>query len=307
LGDELVDPLAGINLAPLLDAFLGHELLMHGADYDLRLLRKHHKFTPTAIFDTMLAARLLGIRQFSLGHLVEKYVNVKLEKGSQKANWAMRPLTEKMIRYARDDTRFLKPLADTLKGELEIKGRLSWHKECCAKLIADCALDRPPDMDSIWRIKGSNVLSRPGLAVLRELWGWREEEAIHSNRPPFFVLSHDSLVSLAAAAATQRSIDTLIPRQLSERRRNGVMKAVARGLGISPDDHPRFLTKTSRRASDAEKKRFSELQTRRDRRAEELKLDPTVIASRGTLSDLAYDWERNAPNLMDWQKTLLAE
>src|SRR4051812_35099094 len=126
-GDNLIDPLAGTNIDPVLDALSGHELIMHGADYDLRLLRKHHEFVPKAIFDTMLAARLLGLRQFSLSHLVENYVGLKLEKGAQKANWDMRPLTEKMERYARNDTRHLKPLADRLKDELQAKGRLAWH------------------------------------------------------------------------------------------------------------------------------------------------------------------------------------
>ena len=97
-GDFLIDPLARVNLDPFLEALSGHELIMHGADYDLRLLRKHHEFVPAAIFNTMLAARLLGFRQFSLSHLVEKGLGVKLEKGAQKANWAMRPLTERMER-----------------------------------------------------------------------------------------------------------------------------------------------------------------------------------------------------------------
>ena len=93
-GDRLIDPLAGFKLDSLLDALDAHELIMHGADYDLRLLRKHHEFVPCAIFDTMLAARLLGQRQFGLQSLVETYLGVKLEKGSQKANWARRPITE---------------------------------------------------------------------------------------------------------------------------------------------------------------------------------------------------------------------
>src|SRR5712691_6635513 len=126
-GDNLIDPLAGVNIDPVLDALSGHELIMHGADYDLRLLRKHHEFVPKAIFDTMLAARLLGLRQFSLCHLVETYLGVKLEKGAQKANWALRPLTERMARYARDDTHYLKPLADKMKPELEAKNRMAWH------------------------------------------------------------------------------------------------------------------------------------------------------------------------------------
>jgi len=120
-GDELVDPLACLQLDPLLDALNAHQLIMHGADYDLRLLRKHHEFVPSTIFDTMLAARLLGERQFGLSSLVEKFLGVKLEKGSQKANWARRPLTERMEIYARNDTHHLKPLVDKLRVELETK------------------------------------------------------------------------------------------------------------------------------------------------------------------------------------------
>src|SRR6267154_4652287 len=168
-GDVLIDPLADIDLDPFLDALAGHELIMHGADYDLRLLRKHHEFVPKAIFDTMLAARLLGLRQFSLSHLVEKYLGVKLEKGAQKANWALRPLTERMERYARNDTHYLKPLADKLKPELEARGRLAWHQETCSRLITDCCQPKEPALDSVWRMKGSHALGRPGLAVLREL------------------------------------------------------------------------------------------------------------------------------------------
>ena len=189
----------------------GHELIMHGADYDLRLLRKHHEFVPGAIFDTMLAARLLGLRQFGLSHLVEKYLGVKLEKGPQKANWALRPLTERMEHYARNDTHYLKPLADRLKSELEASGRLGWQQESCARLIQDSTKQRPPDMDSVWRIKGSHLLERPALAVLRELWQWRETEAVGANKPPFFVMSHQALVDIAAAAvagAADRAVST---------------------------------------------------------------------------------------------------
>ncbi len=89
--DKLIDPLAPINLAPLLEAFTAHELIMHGADYDLRLLRKHHAFVPRLIFDTMLASRLLGDLQFGLTNLAERYLGVTLDKGSQKADWARRP------------------------------------------------------------------------------------------------------------------------------------------------------------------------------------------------------------------------
>jgi ribonuclease D len=304
-GDRLIDPLSEMLLEPVLDALSGHELIMHGADYDLRLLRKHHEFVPSAIFDTMLAARLLGLRQFSLSHLVETYLGVKLEKGPQKANWAVRPLTERMERYARNDTHYLKPLADRLKSELEAKGRIEWHRESCARLITDSAQPRALDMDCVWRLRGSHLLSRPGLAVLRELWKWRETEAVASNKPPFFILTHDLLVEIAGAAATSRPVDPLLPRHLSERRRCGLAKAIAHGLGISPELHPGILRSVGRKPSEAQRKRFMELQKHRDIRAAELGIDPTLIASRATLSELAHNWEAHSPDLMNWQRQLL--
>ena len=304
-GDRLIDPLAGLNLDPLLDALSGHELIMHGADYDLRLLRKHHEFVPSAIFDTMLAARLLGLHQFGLSHLVEKYLGVKLEKGPQKANWAMRPLTERMERYARNDTLYLKPIADRLKSELEAKGRLAWQQESCARLILDSTRQHLPDLDAIWRVKGSHLLGPPALAVLRELWQWREKEALAANKPPFFVLSHDALVNIAGAAIAAQPTDPFLPRHISDRRRGGVMHAITRGLQLPPDGHPTILQRVTRRPSDGEKRRFLELQKQRDAHATVLAIDPTLIASRGMLSDLAHDWDKHSPELMNWQRELL--
>src|SRR2546421_7118591 len=116
---------------------------------------------------------------------------------------------------------------------------MSWHQEACSRLIADSTRERAADPDSVWRLKGSHVLGRPALVILRELWQWREGEAVTANKPPFFVMSHQALVDIAAAAATGRPVDPLLPRQLSERRRAGLTKAIARGLGVSPEDHPK--------------------------------------------------------------------
>jgi ribonuclease D len=304
-GDRLVDPLAGFDLGPLLAALSGHELIMHGADYDLRLLLKHHRFVPSAVFDTMLASRLLGDREFGLSHLVEKHLGVKLEKGPQKANWAMRPLTERMEKYARNDTHHLKPLEDKLKPDLEVKGRLAWHQESCARLIEDSTREHAVDRNLVWRVKGSHLLGCPALAVLRELWLWREAEAVAANRPPYFVMSHEALVEIAAAAALQKPIQPILPRHLSERRRAGLAAAVARGLGVAPEQQPRLPERLNRRSSDAERQRYYELEKRRDARAAELGIDATLIASRATLSDLARDWDKHAVELMNWQRELL--
>lgn len=302
--DQLLDPLAGINLAPAFETFSQHELILHGADYDLRLLRKDCGFVPTTIFDTMLASRLLGCRQFGLVHLVSQYLGVTLEKGPQKANWARRPLTERMEAYARNDTRYLKPLADILSAELKSKGRLGWHQQCCAQLIADCAVLRSPDPDSVWRVKGSHHLSPRAMAVVREIWRWREEEATTANKPPFFILPPEAMVKLAADAVAGRDLEALFPHYLTPRRRKGVAKAVATGL--AEKQLPQPLRSRGRRLNEAEKRRLLDFERRRNRRAEELGIDATLIASRAALVALAGNWKEHEAELLPWQKELLA-
>lgn len=303
--DHLIDPLAKINLNPFLDALNAHELLMHGADYDLRLLEKHHEFIPSAIFDTMIAARLLGERQFGLSALVEKFLGVTLDKGSQKANWAQRPLTERMEKYARADTHYLKPLVDKLRIELAAKKRLEWHQESCARLIEHCTKPQVIDLDLMWRVKGSARLDRPGLAVLRELWRWREREAVRANRPPFFILNHEKLIDIAAVAAVERPIDNLVPPQMSPRRKTALMEAVKTGLAVPEEKQPEILRHHFQRPSEAEFKRYRDLEKLRDARANELGIDSALIASRPVLGDLARDWDNYAPSLMNWQRELL--
>jgi ribonuclease D len=304
--DILVDPLARLDLAPLLDIFHRDELILHGADYDLRLLNRTYRFTPRKVFDTMIAARLLGELRFSLGDLVQRFLGITLEKGSQKANWARRPLTERMEAYARNDTAHLKPLSEILRTQLRDAGRLSWHTEMCARLIADSAREDAPDPDLVWRLKGSRKLRRSGLSVLRELWHWRETEAINGNRPPFFVLAHDLLIELADAASHQRPIEPLIPRHISPRRRDGIERAIRHGLALPHEEQPHIEVSKAYHPNEREKRRFTELQAVRDQAATALKLDPSLIAPKALLFSVARDDSAPArAALMSWQRELL--
>jgi ribonuclease D len=304
-GDRLVDPLAGIDLAPFLDALAGRELIFHAADYDLRLLRKHHEFTPSVIFDTMLAARLLGEMQFGLSSLVEKFLGVTLDKGSQKADWARRPLTPKMEAYARNDTHYLKPLEEKLNATLQAKGRLAWHQESCARLIVDCTQPVVPDEDAVWRVKGSSFLECGSLAVLRELWHWREREALAANRPPFFVLAHEKMVEISIAVAAKKPVESLIPPRMHPRRRDNLLAAIRGAQAVPPEKFPQKIHHRSQRPTEAEFRRFREIEKRRDQRARELGIDPTLIAPKSVLGDLARNWDQHAPELMHWQRELL--
>ena len=304
---DLVDVLAGSSLDPLWNVLKGRELLMHGADYDLRLLKGGHDFVPTSIFDTMLAARLVGRPRFGLGDLVQDYLGISLEKSSQKANWARRPLTPKMTEYALNDARYLEPLVEKLRSELRAKGREGWHQQECAQLIVDNTRLTGPDPERVWRIKGSNKLQPHALAILRELWHWREKEAARLDRPPFFVLAHDRMIGLADAASNGQTLDHLLPRRISPRRREAILNAIKKGKSVPEDECPQRIKSAQRRnVSGQQKKRFGELINRRDQHAESLGIDPTLIANRATLMALANSVEENADNLLGWQREILA-
>ena len=303
--DELVDPLAGLDLAPLWAALNGRDLLLHGADYDLRLLQEHHAFRPHAVFDTMIAARLLGCPKFGLSDLVKEFLGVTLEKGPQKANWGLRPLSPRMATYAQNDTHYLHSIAELLAARLAEQGRLEWCRETCARLIEDCAIPAMADPDREWRVKGSFKLSRPELAVARELWHWRESEARRANKPPFFILSHDTLQAVAAGAVSGADLPALLPRHLSPRRNAGIMEAVRRGLAVPPADHPQFLRGVAYHPTRTEQQRFDKLKQHRDQRAVELGIDPTLIAPRLTLELLSRDGSTAVGDLMKWQRELM--
>ncbi|PYJ73320.1 MAG: hypothetical protein DME72_06200 [Verrucomicrobia bacterium] len=143
--DYVVDPLAGVDLVPLCAALERKEIVLHGADFDLRLLRRGLNFTAQRLFDTMIAARLLGIRGFSLAALVERYFDVQLGKGSQKANWARRPLPARMLEYAVNDTHYLLFLAERLESQLKQCDRIEWLRQSCHRAIEQAAVQRARD------------------------------------------------------------------------------------------------------------------------------------------------------------------
>jgi ribonuclease D len=245
---------------------------------------------------------LLGLRQFGLSHLVGHYLAVKLEKTSQKANWARRPLTERMERYARDDTRFLKPLADQLKLELQQKGRLAWHEEACARLIDESTRLRPADLDSVWRVKGSHALSRRALAVLRELWQWREAEAEAVDRPAFHILQNEELLRSAEAFIAGSVPDY---HHFSERRRRAFREAADKALRLPESEWPTWRRRFGTRPTDEMVRRTDQLRQRRDHAAHTLKMEPAFIAPRAALEAIATQRARAETLLVPWQRELL--
>jgi len=303
--ERLVDPLADLHLEPIWEAFDRHEIIFHAADYDLHLLYSGHRFQPASIFDTMWAARLLGEPKFGLNDVLSKYLGLTLEKGSQKANWGRRPLTEKMTDYALNDVRYLHSLVEHLRARLVELGRLDWHRQICRRIIDVAVRSEGADPDSVWRIKGHDKLSETGLAVLKELWLWRERDALRTGRPPFFILKHEALSEIADQAAVGGVKAIRLPPYLTPRRRQGVLEAVRTGLSMGPEQRPKHQRIVTRRMTRAELDHSDRLRDLRDKRAKELEMDPTIIAAKGTLMALARadsgEWDR----LLPWQREIL--
>src|SRR5215472_9018688 len=300
--DFIVDPLSNLDLPPLRRALESREIVLHGADYDLRMLRRGLNFSSTRIFDTVIAARLLGIREFSLGALVKRFFSVDLHKHSQKANWAVRPLPPRMTQYAVNDVHYLLPLAGRLEQELEFFQRIDWFRQSCERAIELATITRERSSDDIWRIPGSGALDPHSAAVLRALWHWREAEAEKSDRPPFHVLQNHELLKAAVDFASHRVPDY---KHFSARRRHTFREAAKIALQSPQSDWPVMRRRSGSRPNAATLRRAEKLRERRDKSADQLGLESSFVASRGALEAIAADPSRTATLLVPWQRELL--
>jgi len=300
--DVIVDPLAGFPLEPLYDELARHELIIQGLDYDLRLLRRAGMTQVGRVFDTMIAARLTGIMEFSLAALLESHFGVTLAKGSQKANWARRPLSPKMVEYARNDTHYLEELAVKLETRLAELGRLDWLRQSCEKAIESTKAVRERDIDNLWRINGSGLLRGRAAALLRALWMWRDAEAQLTDRPPFHILRGDQLIE--AAQRFDKGEPVEVPH-LTPRRNRTFFEAAEAAMALPESEWPKQIRTNKVRFTPAMEKRFDEFKKRRDEAAEKHHLDPSLIASRGVLENMVTDMEGTLEGLLPWQKMLL--
>jgi ribonuclease D len=300
--DFIVDPLADIDLEPLRRALEPKEIVLHGADYDLRMLRRGLNFVAHKIFDTTIAARLLGIREFSLAALVKRYFGLELPKGSQKANWAKRPLPVRMAEYAINDVHHLVPLAEKLEADLDRYERRDWLRQSCERAIEQATVARVRNEDELWRVRGSGALRGRAAAMLRALWQWREREAEMADRPPFHILQNEKLVN-AAVSFDSGSVPDY--KHFSHRRRQAFLEAARSALQAPESEWPVLRRRFGTRPTPAMMRRAEELRRRRDRSAEELGLEPSFIAPRSALEAIAANETRAPVLLVPWQRELL--
>ncbi len=281
------DPL-GQDLSAFFRELEQRALVLHGSDFDLRLLHARYGFAPRRVFDTMLAARFLNIPRFGLSDLYEKYFGIVLEKKHQRADWCRRPLPEELLEYARQDVARLEELADRLREELAALKRLPWHEEECELVLSRTirSLSRPPDPEA-WRVKGSGSLTRREQAFLRELAPARDRVARELDRALFRVFSAEDLVQLARLAAQEPSTALRrFPRALPGYLLREYGEAIRRAESLPESDYPAPPPKGHRLDPRLEK-RVRHLAEKKEQAARALNLDPGFLCSRGAVARVA--------------------
>lgn len=313
----ILDPLAELTLDPFLELIAKKPLIFHAGDYDLRMMRASFGFVPhKPVFDTMLAAQLLGCASIGLVEVARQYLDIALTKQGQKSDWSRRPLSPAQLDYASDDTRYLAQLADTMRGELEALGRLEWHEESCARMVAAATAESERDDDDRWRIKGSGLLDRRTLAFVRAVWEWRDEEAQRADRPPFKILGNIEIIELAqwsvAHPESELEEGPRLPRSCTGPRLAKLKGGLRRARQLPESEWPERRKRSGLPPVPPEEKALLDrLQKACAGIGEELGLTASLIASRATLAQIAHKRPKSheallesAP-LMRWQAGLI--
>ncbi|HJR16629.1 MAG TPA: HRDC domain-containing protein [Gemmatimonadales bacterium] len=311
LETAVVDPLAVTSLEPLSSALADPavEIVFHDADYDLRLLGLQYGFRATNLFDTRIAAQLLNEPGVGLAALLEKFLGVRLDKRFQRADWSARPLSAEMLEYAAADTHYLLALRDLLRERLREQGRLEWAEEEFA-LATTARRPSDPEEPGYLRLKGAKALPGRALAVLRELYDWRDQLARRTDKAAFRILNNEPLLSMAISPPTdlaQLKAIRGIGAEQAERRSREILAAVQRGLALPEAKLPRVERATRRPPDAAYEARLERLKAARNQLAAQYNLAPGILCPNGTLEAIArlnpttLEQLAQIPELRRWQ------
>ena len=287
----LVDPLAVRDLSPLAPAMADPATVkvLHGADYDVTTLKRDFGFRFASLFDTMIAARLLGRTEIGLAAVARDELGVALTKESQRDDWSRRPLTPRQEAYALADVAHLVPLHERLSAKLAAAGRLGWLAEECEAVALLDAASRRRDPDAYLEVKGARRLPPRALAAFRELHAWRERRAAETDTPAFKVLGNEALLRLAERrpqdAAALRGVPGILPRLRGHT--GPLLDAIRRAEALPEDALPRPARSPRPVVPDTVQRRVERLRAWRARKAAELKVDVSVVLPQRLIDRLA--------------------
>jgi ribonuclease D len=299
----LVDSLEVRDLSPLGPVLADPKVVkvLHGADYDVTTLKRDFGFAFASLFDTMIAARFLGMPGVGLAAVAETELGVTLSKANQKDDWSRRPLTPQQEAYALADVEHLVALRETLEAKLEEKNRLAWVREECDAVAALEPPVRKRSEDAFLSVKGARKLKPRQLAVLRELWNWREDRAEETDRPAFKILGNEAMRRLAEKRpkTTQdlRHVPGVLPRL---RRHADELVAAVRRANALPEDELPVIPRSPRPVVPPEVvSRGARLKEWRRERAAELEVDVSVVLPQRLIDRLATAGPRDAAGLAE--------
>ncbi|HLA74916.1 MAG TPA: ribonuclease D [Gammaproteobacteria bacterium] len=240
-----VDPLALKDLGPLLELIYDRTIIkvMHSARQDLEMFYDLCGALPQPLFDTQIAATLLGYGdQVGYANLVQGMLGVELDKSHTRTDWAQRPLDPEQLRYAADDVRYLVHIYLQQCAELERKGRGAWLSDDFAELTDEQRYANSP-LNAWRRIRQANTLKGVQLAVLRSLAAWREERAKAANKPRKWIVSDEALLELArwmpvdtGTLAKVRGVDA----QVLNRSGAEIVTVIRTGKGLPKEQWPKL-------------------------------------------------------------------
>ncbi|MCI0477920.1 MAG: HRDC domain-containing protein [Anaerolineales bacterium] len=296
--DYIVDPLA-LSLETLAPIFADTQIekVFHAAEYDVLCLKRDYHFTFANIFDTMIAARILGWKNIGLGNTLHERFGIVLNKKFQRADWGHRPLSAEQLAYAREDTHYLLALRDVQMAELEQQGRLEEAREEFDRLTRVEPTPRQFDPDAYWNITGARDLDPARLGVLRELFRWRDAQARKEDRPPFKVIPDATLLRIADArpqstrALAHLGISDFVMRRYSQ----PLIAAVARGGATPQSARPHPHSRNENFLDNAARNRLGKLKEWRKARALARGVENDVIVSNDVLNNIA----RKNPRTLD--------
>lgn len=297
--DYIIDPLADLDLEPLGEILQDPaiEKIFHAAEYDLILIKRDFGWKMENLFDTMWAARILGIRRVGLANMLEERYGVQLNKKYQKANWCKRPLSDSQLTYAQMDTHYLHRLRDDLAQELEEAGRTIEAQE----IFEEQTLVEPNfkefDPDSFWSINGVHDLDGHQKAILKAINIYRDEEAQRQNRPHFKVFGEKTMLQLAQKAPENfRQLEPIHGMTSGQIKRYGQqLLNIIRANKNEPT--PRRPSRNHHRPPEEVSNRYDNLHNWRKSRAKARGVESDVILSRQKLWDLARANPKTAAEL----------
>jgi ribonuclease D len=305
--DYLVDPLALNDLQALSPIFRNPEIekVFHGAEYDLVCLTRDFDFACINLFDTRVAARTLGWKRSGLSNLLETIYGVEIDKRYQRSNWGKRPLPEEMLDYARLDTHYLIGLRDHLACELINSNRWEEAHELCQSMAINVSTPNGFDPEGFWRLDRSRDLTGRQMAVLRELYLFRDRQARKLDRPPFKVIGDPALLDIARTCP--KNVEHLlqvhgVSARIARQHGKGILQAVRQGLEAPKPKRPRHK-RTSEKVAD----RYDRLRNWRKTRAQARKVESDIILPRDTMEEIAQRGPNNLDELhevmfpLDWR------